>query len=177
MLVSKSKVNNTDLLDMVKPTKRESYIFHCHWLQVKEHHHNLGYQNSTGQVQIWDESAATSRKCFEPHLPQRLIDEKITARGPKCWLRSVVPFPELWGTPTNAKSGRFSLNSSLSLIGHRKNEGTPHQYRFSIISRSFRFSHVTNAQNISGVLHYSKPGVKVACMREIIGHKVFSLVL
>src|SRR5262249_26380894 len=47
------------------------------------------------------------------------------ARGPRCWSRSVEPFPELCGTPTSATSHR--LGSSTH--GHRKKVGMPHQYQ------------------------------------------------
>ena len=55
---------------------------------------------------------------------RRLCAETFrTARGPRCWSRSVEPLPEEWGTPASA----ICVFAGSGSAGHRKSVGMPHQ--------------------------------------------------
>ena len=59
---------------------------------------------------------------------RRLWAETLrTARGPRCWSRSVDPLPDEWGTPASA----ICVFSGSGSTGQRKSDGTPHQYSVS----------------------------------------------
>jgi hypothetical protein len=55
-----------------------------------------------------------------------------TARGPRCWSRSVEPLPEEWGMPISA----MSLAAGSSFHGQRKKVGMPHQYQRAMSARA-----------------------------------------
>src|SRR5215213_9418445 len=68
--------------------------------------------------------ASQGEKYSKALCSRRLWAETLrTARGPKCWSRSVEPLPEECGTPTRAMSQLVGSES----IGQRKREATPHQ--------------------------------------------------
>src|SRR5215471_9273556 len=70
-----------------------------------------------------------------------------TARGARCWSRSVEPLPELWGTPTRA----MSQAAGSGFHGHLKKVAGPCQYHGSI-SASRRASASSLMCFVMGVL-------------------------
>ena len=71
----------------------------------------------------WMTQASQGEKPNGPCMRRCSAETWRTARGPRCWSRSVDPFPVLCGTPTRAMSQRAGSGST----GQRNRVAGPHQ--------------------------------------------------